>query len=223
MNYKSSDILVVFNQHLYYEPVHTDRPGELIAYYKIARHYNWALDQLFYKHNFSRVIILEDDMEIALDFFDYFEAGAKLLDRYKSIMAISSWNDNGQRQFVHDPYVLYRSDFFPGLGWMLSRSTWDELGRQFIRPEVCRTYNFGEHGSSMGQFFKQYLEPIRLNDVQVCNKSQAFYQFGTLMRPARHPAESGAGLGKHSRQPILRTIPRLSSVLPGSQGRPVSI
>ncbi|MCD7464014.1 hypothetical protein HAX54_051912 [Datura stramonium] len=181
---------LTYMQHLDFEPVHTERPGELIAYYKIARHYKWALDQLFHKHNFSRVIILEDDMEIASDFFDYFEAGATLLDRDKSIMAISSWNDNGQRQFVQDPYALYRSDFFPGLGWMLSKSTWAELspkwpkaypfllmlkenhrGRQFIRPEVCRTYNFGEHGSSLGQFFKQYLEPIKLNDVQVDWKS----------------------------------------------------
>ncbi|KAA8546182.1 hypothetical protein F0562_020924 [Nyssa sinensis] len=182
---------LTYMQHLDYEPVHTERPGELIAYYKIARHYKWALDQLFYKHNFSRVIILEDDMEIASDFFDYFEVAAALLDSDKSIMAVSSWNDNGQKQFVHDPYVLYRSDFFPGLGWMLSKSTWDELspkwpkaywddwlrlkenrkGRQFIRPEVCRTYNFGEHGSSLGQFFKQYLEPIKLNDVQVDWKS----------------------------------------------------
>ncbi|XP_059654137.1 alpha-1,3-mannosyl-glycoprotein 2-beta-N-acetylglucosaminyltransferase isoform X1 [Cornus florida] len=178
---------LTYMQHLDYEPVHTERPGELIAYYKIARHYKWALDQLFYKHNFSRVIILEDDMEIARDFFDYFEAAAVLLDSDKSIMAVSSWNDNGQKQFVQDPYILYRSDFFPGLGWMLSKTTWDELspkwpkaywddwlrlkenhkGRQFIRPEVCRTYNFGEHGSSLGQFFKQYLEPIKLNDVQV--------------------------------------------------------
>ncbi|KAM3376716.1 alpha-1,3-mannosyl-glycoprotein 2-beta-N-acetylglucosaminyltransferase isoform X1 [Capsicum galapagoense] len=182
---------LTYMQHLDFEPVHTERPGELIAYYKIARHYKWALDQLFQKHNFSRVIILEDDMEIAVDFFAYFEAGATLLDRDKSIMAVSSWNDNGQRQFVQDPYALYRSDFFPGLGWMLSKSTWAELspkwpkaywddwlrlkenhrGRQFIRPEVCRTYNFGEHGSSLGQFFKQYLEPIKLNDVQVDWKS----------------------------------------------------
>ncbi|XP_021811501.1 alpha-1,3-mannosyl-glycoprotein 2-beta-N-acetylglucosaminyltransferase [Prunus avium] len=182
---------LTYMQHLDYEPVHTDRPGELIAYYKIARHYKWALDGLFYKHNFSRVIILEDDMEIAPDFFDYFESAAALLDKDKSIMAVSSWNDNGQKQFVHDPKVLYRSDFFPGLGWMLARSTWDELSpkwpkaywddwlrlkenhkdRQFIRPEVCRTYNFGEHGSSLGQFFKQYLEPIKLNDVLVDWKS----------------------------------------------------
>ncbi|GLT87227.1 hypothetical protein SLE2022_053220 [Rubroshorea leprosula] len=183
---------LTYMQHLDFEPVYTERPGELIAYYKIARHYKWALDELFNKHKFSRVIILEDDMEIASDFFDYFEAAADLLDRDKSIMAVSSWNDNGQKQFVHDPYALYRSDFFPGLGWMLTRLTWSELspkwpkaywddwlrlkenhiGRQFIRPEVCRTYNFGEHGSSLGQFFKQYLEPIKLNDIKVDWKSQ---------------------------------------------------
>ncbi|XWS68351.1 hypothetical protein CRYUN_Cryun04dG0082600 [Craigia yunnanensis] len=184
---------LTYMQHLDYDPVHTERPGELIAYYKIARHYKWALDELFYKHNFDRVIILEDDMEIAPDFFDYFEAASVLLDKDKSIMAVSSWNDNGQKQFVHDPYALYRSDFFPGLGWMLTRSIWNELspkwpkaypswlsillkenhkGRQILRPEVCRTYNFGEHGSSMGQFFQQYLEPIKMNDVKVDWKSQ---------------------------------------------------
>ncbi|PHU10768.1 Alpha-1,3-mannosyl-glycoprotein 2-beta-N-acetylglucosaminyltransferase [Capsicum chinense] len=128
---------LTYMQHLDFEPVHTERPGELIAYYKIARHYKWALDQLFHKHNFSRVIILEDDMEIAVDFFAYFEAGATLLDRDKSIMAVSSWNDNGQRQFVQDPYALYRSDFFPGLGWMLSKSTWAELS-----PKWPKAYPF---------------------------------------------------------------------------------
>ncbi|KHF98721.1 Alpha-1,3-mannosyl-glycoprotein 2-beta-N-acetylglucosaminyltransferase -like protein [Gossypium arboreum] len=140
---------LTYMQHIDYDPVHTDRPGELIAYYKIARHYKWALDELFYKHNFDRVIILEDDMEIAPDFFDYFEAAAALLDKDKSIMAVSSWNDNGQKQFVYDPYALYRSDFFPGLGWMLTRS-----------------------GSSMGQFFEKYLAPIKMNDVKVDWKSQ---------------------------------------------------
>ncbi|KAK1303836.1 Alpha-1,3-mannosyl-glycoprotein 2-beta-N-acetylglucosaminyltransferase [Acorus calamus] len=176
-----------YMQHLDFEEVHPERPGELIAYYKIARHYKWALDELFIKHSFSRVIILEDDMEIAPDFFEYFEAAANLLDSDKTIMAVSSWNDNGQVQFVHDPKALYRSEFFPGLGWMLTQSVWKELSpkwpkaywddwmrlkktrgdRQFIRPEICRTYNFGEHGSSMGQFFNQYLRPIKMNDVHV--------------------------------------------------------
>ncbi|KAL5562327.1 hypothetical protein UlMin_032074, partial [Ulmus minor] len=94
---------LTYMQHLDFKPVETERPGEVIAYYKIARHYKWALDELFYKHKFSRVIILEDDMEIAPDFFSYFEAAAALLDKDKSIMAVSSWNDNGQKQFVHDP------------------------------------------------------------------------------------------------------------------------
>ncbi|KAF3771796.1 Alpha-1-3-mannosyl-glycoprotein 2-beta-N-acetylglucosaminyltransferase [Nymphaea thermarum] len=107
--------------HLQVEPVKTERPGEIIAYYKIANHYKWALEQLFGKYNFSHT----DDMEIAPDFFDYFEAAAKLLENDKTIMAVSSWNDNGQRQF----------------------------------------------GSSMGQFFRQYLEPIKLNDVHVDWKS----------------------------------------------------
>ncbi|GMP93468.1 hypothetical protein CsSME_00043284 [Camellia sinensis var. sinensis] len=103
---------LTYMQHLDHEPVHTERPEEMIVYYKIARHYKWALDQLFYKHNFSRVIILEDDMEISPDFFDYFEAAVALLESDKSIMAVSSWNDNGQKQFVQDPckfiWCLYR-------------------------------------------------------------------------------------------------------------------
>ncbi|KAK1324901.1 Alpha-1,3-mannosyl-glycoprotein 2-beta-N-acetylglucosaminyltransferase [Acorus calamus] len=84
-----------YMQHLDFEEVHPERPGELIAYYKIAH-----------------------DMEIAPDFFEYFEAAANLLDSDKTIMAVSSWNDNGQ-------------------------------------------------GSSMGQFFNQYLRPIKMNDVRV--------------------------------------------------------
>ncbi|KAH9694318.1 alpha-1,3-mannosyl-glycoprotein 2-beta-N-acetylglucosaminyltransferase [Citrus sinensis] len=165
---------LTYMQHLDFEPVHADNPGELTAYYKIARHYKWALDNLFYKHNFSRVIILEDDMEIAPDFFDYFEAAADLLDKDKSIMAVSSWNDNGQKQFVHDPYVLYRSDFFPGLGWMLTRTTWDELSPKWPKAYPCCYFSlfFFSLGSSLGQFFQQYLAPIKLNDVPVDWKSR---------------------------------------------------
>ncbi|KAL4585104.1 hypothetical protein LXL04_009718 [Taraxacum kok-saghyz] len=167
---------LTYMQHLDYEPVVTERPGELIAYYKIARHYKWALDQLFYSHNFNRVIILEDDMEISPDFFDYFEAGADLLDKDKSIMAISSWNDNGQKQFVHDPYALYRSDFFPGLGWMLSKPTWDELSPKWPKAYPFNLFflfhfffliskDFLFFFDYLGQFFNQYLRPIKLNDV----------------------------------------------------------
>ena len=40
-------------------------------------------------------------------------------------------------------------------------------GRQCLRPEVCRTYNFGELGSSKGQFYYRFLQPIRLNEAGI--------------------------------------------------------
>ncbi|KAI3729002.1 hypothetical protein L6452_17648 [Arctium lappa] len=124
-----------------------------------------GFDQLTYMQPKSQISGAGYDMVISPDFFDYFEAGADLLDKDKSIMAISSWNDNGQKQFVNDPYALYRSDFFPGLGWMLSKPTWDELS-----PKWPKAYPFWR-GSSLGQFFPQYLKPIKLNDIQVDWKS----------------------------------------------------
>jgi len=36
-------------------------------------------------------------------------------------------------------------------------------GRQCIRPEISRTFTFGEKGTSQGQFYHQFLSKIRLN------------------------------------------------------------
>ena len=36
--------------------------------------------------------------------------------------SISAWNDNGKDgQIENDPHLFYRTDFFGGLGWMLSK------------------------------------------------------------------------------------------------------
>ena len=40
---------------------------------------------------------------------------------FNYFLAVSAWNDNGQSKFVSDEKYLYRSDFFPGLGWMMPR------------------------------------------------------------------------------------------------------
>ena len=66
-------------------------------------------------------------MELAPDFFSYFEATAPLLETDDSLFCVSSWNDHGQSQFVQSETQLYRSDFFPGLGWMLTSKTWSEI------------------------------------------------------------------------------------------------
>ena len=60
-----------------------------------------------------------------------------------TLYAVSAWNDNGKAKHVHDPKVLYRTDFFPGLGWMTSRRVWEELSAKwtsmwrFANPPLC--------------------------------------------------------------------------------------
>ena len=71
--------------------------------------------------------LVQDDMQLAPDFFELFAATSPLLDSDPSLYCVSSWNDHGQKQFVADPRRLLRSDFFPGLGWMLTRDVWHDI------------------------------------------------------------------------------------------------
>nr|CAB3468309.1 unnamed protein product [Digitaria exilis] len=164
---------ITYMQHVDLEPVRTERPGELTAYYKIA-----------------------NDMEIAPDFFDYFEAAAKLLDSDKTIMAVSSWNDNGQKQFVNDPNLTYWDD------WVRLKEV--HGNRQFIRPEICRTYNFGKHGSSLGQFFEQYLEPIKLNDVHIDWNSEDLSYLGEDNFVTKFGKEVASATPLHGSDAVLK-------------------
>ncbi|KAJ4928593.1 hypothetical protein JOQ06_016383 [Pogonophryne albipinna] len=155
------------------------------GYYKISRHYHWALQQVFNTLSHSTVVIVEDDLEVAPDFFEYFRALYPILHADPTLWCVSAWNDNGRDALV-DPSkaeLLYRTDFFPGLGWMLLKEMWAELEpkwpsafwddwmrqpeqrkeRSCIRPEISRTITFGRKGVSLGQFFDQYLRYIKLN------------------------------------------------------------
>ncbi|GAB1604249.1 alpha-1,3-mannosyl-glycoprotein 2-beta-N-acetylglucosaminyltransferase-like isoform X2 [Argonauta hians] len=154
------------------------------GYYKIARHYRWAINQVLVKLNFSAVIIVEDDLDISPDFYEYFAATYRILRADPNLWCVSAWNDNGKEGMVSDDSnLLYRTDFFPGLGWMMERRTWLELepkwpktfwddwmrhpeqrkNRVCIRPEICRTSTFGRRGVSRGQFFDKHLKFIKLN------------------------------------------------------------
>ncbi|XP_022909734.1 alpha-1,3-mannosyl-glycoprotein 2-beta-N-acetylglucosaminyltransferase [Onthophagus taurus] len=156
------------------------------GYFKIARHYGWALNQTFFNFNFDVAIIVEDDLEVSPDFFEYFMATYPLLLQDDSLWCISAWNDNGKDGLVNSgqPELLYRTDFFPGLGWMLTKSVWMELStkwpkaywddwirqpiqrkdRACIRPEISRTKTFGKIGVSNGMYFDKHLKFIKLND-----------------------------------------------------------
>lgn len=152
------------------------------TYYKIATHYGWALRQVLdggvqaldppgSKGNgwqFDHVILIEDDMEIAPDFYEYFQRTRQIFDADPTLLCVSAWNDNGRRPLVGRSSQLYRSDCFPGLGWLLNRRVWNEMrdkwpkgfwddwlrepqqrqGRSCIFPEINRVFTFGEKGSS---------------------------------------------------------------------------
>lgn len=109
-----------------------------------------------------------------------------MLDEDPTIWCVSAWNDNGKSELIepNENGKLYRSDFFPGLGWMITKKLWNELGpkwpagfwddwmresdqrknRVCIRPEISRTKTFGRIGVSQGQFYDQHLKFIVLND-----------------------------------------------------------
>ena len=160
---------------------------KFVGYFKIARHYGWALNQIFREMDFEQVIIVEDDLEISPDFYEYFTATLPLLRSDSSLWCVSAWNDNGKAGLIDQsaPELLYRTDFFPGLGWMMTRelwvgelmdkwakSYWDDWmrlpeqrrGRSCIRPEISRTKTFGKIGVSNGQWFEKHLKYIVLNE-----------------------------------------------------------
>jgi hypothetical protein len=72
---------------------------------------------------YKQVIIVEDDLEVSPDFYQYFSATLPILREDKSLWCVSAWNDNGKAGLIDEksPELLYRTDFFPGLGWMITK------------------------------------------------------------------------------------------------------
>jgi len=156
-------------------------PPRSAGHVYVAYHYKWALDRVFNEYNHSHAILVEDDMLFSIDFLRYFEATAPLLEVDPTIWCISSWNDNGLNHFTWDTRRMFRTSYFPGLGWMLRRELWDELGpvfpleqwdhwmrldttargRECVVPEVNRNFNIGEKGANMeSATYNKYLSKM---------------------------------------------------------------
>lgn len=189
--FRARGIPLIHIQHK--QPKHRLK-GAAAGYKALAQHFGWALSQVFDGTAYNelstlpkRVIVLEEDIRVAPDFFSYMEATSGLLDTDPTLLAVSAFNDNGHLEHG-DPKRLLRSDFFPGLGWMITRNLWkNELqskwpdgywddwirdrnqrkDRQVIRPEVSRTYHFGSKGGTSGNQFGSILERVKLNKETV--------------------------------------------------------
>ena len=157
---------------------------------RISQHYKASLAATFALFPDARhAIVLEEDLDVAPDFFEYFAQTVHLLDEDPSIYCISAWNDLGYEHTAHDPSLLYRVEGMPGLGWLLSRRLfkeeleprwpaaerlwdWDmwmrledvRKGRECIVPDVSRTFHFGSQGLNMNSYFHdQYFKKHAFN------------------------------------------------------------
>ncbi|XP_063384081.1 alpha-1,3-mannosyl-glycoprotein 2-beta-N-acetylglucosaminyltransferase-like [Cydia fagiglandana] len=160
--------------------------AHLKGYYKIARRYRFALNHVFRTLQHKAVIVLEDNLDISPDFYEYFRGTYPLLYQDPTIWCVSAWNDNCKKDLVDikETELLHRTDFFPGLGWMVLSKTWEELelnwpeayliddwlrvpaisrGRVCIRPEISRTFKFGRVGVSNPYLFDRHLRHMVVN------------------------------------------------------------
>jgi beta-1,2-N-acetylglucosaminyltransferase len=151
-----------------------------VANARISQHYKASLTATFNLFPDAKyAIVLEEDLDVSPDFFQYFSQTMRLLDEDESLYCISAWNDQGYEHTSADPHLLYRVETMPGLGWLLSRrlykeqleqswptpeKLWDwdmwmrlpdiRRQRECIVPDVSRTYHFGSSGLNMNSYFQ---------------------------------------------------------------------
>ncbi|XP_046848286.1 protein O-linked-mannose beta-1,2-N-acetylglucosaminyltransferase 1-like isoform X1 [Xenia sp. Carnegie-2017] len=157
---------------------------------RISQHYKRTLTETFNAYpNAGYMIILEEDLDVSVDIFSYFNQFLPLMDTDESLYCISAWNDQGYDHTCNDPAMLYRVETMPGLGWLLKRRVykeelepkwptpdlfwdWDmwmrmdsnKKGRECIIPDISRTYHFGAKGLNMNVFFQEsYFKKHTLN------------------------------------------------------------
>ena len=96
---------------------------------RIAKHYKFSLSAAFDQMPLApAIIIAEDDLLFSPDFYEYLAATAPILETDPTTFVVSAWNDNGFKGRVSDEHALRRTEFFPGLGWLLPRKLYkDEL------------------------------------------------------------------------------------------------
>jgi alpha-1,3-mannosyl-glycoprotein beta-1,2-N-acetylglucosaminyltransferase len=106
-------------------------PGCKDADCYISQHYKLLLQLFLDCHKSPGILFLENDLEVAVDFFPYFEATTSLMRNDSSIYCVSAWNDHGQRGRAKDNKAVYRTDVMPGLGWYTTAAIGLELVKKW--------------------------------------------------------------------------------------------
>ena len=104
---------------------------------RVSQHYRRALSNAIYNEfpTAQHVIIIEDDLQIAPDFFTYIAHTLPIFDMDDKIYCVSAWNDHGMDHVVGAPGKIYRVEGMPGLGWATSRAIIEEFLEKWLPKE----------------------------------------------------------------------------------------
>ena len=83
---------------------------------RVSQHYRRALKNTM--HNLypqaNHIIIIEDDLQVASDFFHYMAHTLPIFELDEKIYCVSAWNDHGMDHAVGAPEKIYRVEGMPG-------------------------------------------------------------------------------------------------------------
>ena len=171
---------------------------------KIAHHYWAAFERVFLVEEFRHAVFVEEDLVFAPDFLALFLSTWQLFQQDESLWCVSAWNDAGFTFAVSDQCRLFRTTFFPGLGFMLPRHAWLKLREQWpsaptmgwdywmrtafrrwnkecIVPEVPRSRHFSQNGSSITQPKQvEFFQSMALASLASSCSSSGCDHFGDL-------------------------------------------
>ncbi|XP_073421099.1 protein O-linked-mannose beta-1,2-N-acetylglucosaminyltransferase 1 isoform X5 [Dendrobates tinctorius] len=207
---------------------------------RVAQHYKASLTATFNLHPDAKfVVVLEEDLDVSVDFFSFLSQTIHLLEEDESLYCISAWNDQGYEHTAEDPSLLYRVETMPGLGWVLRKTLYkDELepkwptpeklwdwdmwmrmpeqrkGRECLIPDVSRSYHFGIVGLNMnGYFHEAYFKKHKFNTVPNVQLSNVESLRKDAYEMEVHRILSEAEVLDHSKNPCE------DSFIPDTEGR----
>lgn len=147
-----------------------------------TRHVGSILRRVFETEIFEYLILLEDDLLVSEDFFEYFTKLGPLLHpkhpASEGLYCVSAWNDHAFGNVLLDESKVMRTNWYPGLGVMFHKSVWLDQWReewpfwdapdwnhdQWIRyesstrerdciaPQVPRTHHLSSEGLHVDKF-----------------------------------------------------------------------
>nr|XP_053634676.1 protein O-linked-mannose beta-1,2-N-acetylglucosaminyltransferase 1-like [Cherax quadricarinatus] len=169
--------------------IHHHNPSPKGSSTRVNSHIKFVLQQVFQRYSQAdKVIILEDDLELAPDFIPYFHQTAPLLTSDLKLFCVNAYNYNAFNHTAFDPTRLYRVHGAPAYGWMVRKTVaremvnnwvtgkgmdWDLWVRQVVMgerdilvPEVPRSKHRGGGGVHVtGIEQQQYYDQRPLNTL----------------------------------------------------------